>query len=108
MKNSAKSVAVNPQLSSQALRAFASSTTADCGGISPRPTNQHYIDLDMKYCAHNYKPLPVALTRGEGIYVWDVAGRQYFDFLCGYSSNNQGHSHPKILKALVEQAMKIT
>ena len=80
----------------------------ECGGIPPSRKNADYVELDMKYCAHNYKPLPVALSRGDGIYVWDVAGRQYFDFLCGYSSNNQGHCHPKILKAFIEQATKIT
>ena len=66
------------------------------------------IERDLKYLAHNYKPLPVALSRGKGIYVWDVEGNKYFDFLNGYSSNNQGHSHPKIIKALIEQAKKIT
>ena len=71
-------------------------------------TNKEVIERDLKYCAHNYKPLPVALKRGEGIFVWDVEGRKYYDFLCGYSSNNQGHSHPKILNALFEQAKKIT
>lgn len=101
----------NLLLNSVASRAFGGKTPAagaECGGIPPRHTNADYIELDLKYCAHNYKPLPVALTRGEGIYVWDVQGRQYMDFLCGYSSNNQGHSHPKILKAFIEQAMKIT
>ena len=80
----------------------------ECGGIPPSRKNQDYIDLDLKYCAHNYKPLPITLSRGDGIYVWDVSGRQYYDFLCGYSSSNQGHCHPKILKAFIEQATKIT
>lgn len=71
-------------------------------------TNKAVVDKDLKYVAHNYKPLPVALSRGQGIYVWDVEGKKYYDFLCGYSSNNQGHSHPKIIKALVDQAQKIT
>ena len=65
-------------------------------------TNQYFIDKDLKYSAHNYKPLPVVLTKGEGLYVWDVEGKKYFDFLCGYSSNNQGHCNPKILKAMIE------
>lgn len=66
------------------------------------------IEKDLKYAAHNYKPLPVVLSRGQGTYVWDVEGKQYLDFLCGYSSTNQGHCHPKIIKELVEQAQKIT
>jgi len=60
----------------------------ECGGIPPKKNSAYYIEKDMKYCAHNYKPQPVVLSRGEGIYVHDVEGRQYFDFLCGYSSNN--------------------
>jgi len=80
----------------------------ECGGIEQRLRNKDYIEKDLQYCAHNYKPLPVVLSRGEGVHVWDVEGRRYFDFLCGYSSNNQGHCHPKILKAFMEQAMKIT
>jgi ornithine--oxo-acid transaminase len=80
----------------------------ECEGIPQRLGTQDYIEKDYSYCAHNFKPLPVVLTRGEGIYVWDVDGRRYLDFLCGYSSNNQGHSHPKILKAFIEQALKIT
>lgn len=67
-------------------------------------TNQSLIEKDLKYCAHNYKPLPVVLSKGQGLYVWDVEGKKYFDFLCGYSSNNQGHCHPKIIKVLIEQA----
>ena len=86
-----------------------SRTFASSGYQHPeRLTNEFFIDKDLKYCAHNYKPLPIVLNRGEGIHVWDVQGKKYFDFLCGYSSNNQGHSHPKILKALFEQATKIT
>ncbi len=66
------------------------------------------MDLEGKYGAHNYHPLPVVLERGEGVYVWDVNGKQYFDFLSAYSAVNQGHCHPKIVKALVEQAQKLT
>jgi ornithine--oxo-acid transaminase len=51
-------------------------------------TNKSFVEKDLKYVAHNYKPLPVAIAKGKGIYVWDVEGRKYFDFLCGYSSNN--------------------
>jgi ornithine--oxo-acid transaminase len=69
---------------------------------------QQYIDLEEKYGAHNYHPLPVVLNRGEGVFVWDVDGKRYYDFLSGYSAVNQGHCHPKIIAALTEQAQKLT
>ena len=69
---------------------------------------QHFIDKEQQYSAHNYHPLPVVLERGEGVYLWDVEGSRYFDFLSGYSAVNQGHCHPKIVQALVEQAQKLT
>ena len=69
---------------------------------------QDYLDLELKYGAHNYHPLPVVLSRGEGIYVWDVEGKKYYDFLSAYSAVNQGHCHPKIIKALNSQASKLT
>src|ERR1017187_6416256 len=65
------------------------------------------IELEKEYGAHNYKPLPVVLERGEGVFVWDVEGKQYFDFLSAYSAVNQGHCHPKIIAALIEQAQKL-
>lgn len=68
---------------------------------------QEAIELEEQYGAHNYHPLPVVLTRGEGVYVWDVEGKRYYDFLSAYSAVNQGHSHPKIIGALVEQAQKL-
>lgn len=68
---------------------------------------QYYIDLENQYGAHNYHPLPVVLEKGEGVYVWDVEGKKYFDFLSAYSAVNQGHSHPKIVDALVKQAQKL-
>lgn len=71
-------------------------------------TTQDYIALEDKYGAHNYHPLPVVLERGEGVYVWDVEGKKYFDFLSAYSAVNQGHCHPKIIKALTQQAEKLT
>ena len=67
-----------------------------------------YLLLEEKYGAHNYHPMPVVLNRGEGIYMWDVEGKKYMDFLSGYSAVNQGHCHPKIIAALVEQAQKLT
>lgn len=68
---------------------------------------QHYIDLEQRFGAHNYHPLEVVLSRGEGPFVWDVDGKKYFDFLSSYSAVNQGHCHPKIVKALTDQAAKI-
>lgn len=67
-----------------------------------------FLDLEEKYGAHNYHPLPVVLTRGEGVYVWDVEGKRYYDFLSGYSALNHGHCHPAIIAALIEQAQKLT
>jgi ornithine--oxo-acid transaminase len=66
-----------------------------------------YIERENRYGAHNYHPLPVVLERGEGIFVWDVEGRRYFDFLAAYSAVNQGHCHPKIVKALTDQASRL-
>ncbi len=68
----------------------------------------YYIELEDQYSAHNYHPLPVVLNKGEGVYVWDVEGKRYFDFLSGYSAVNQGHSHPKILEAFISQAKKLS
>lgn len=68
---------------------------------------QHYIDLEHRFGAHNYHPLEVVLSRGEGPFVWDVDGKKFFDFLSSYSAVNQGHCHPKIVKALTDQAAKI-
>jgi ornithine--oxo-acid transaminase len=68
---------------------------------------QDYIELGERYNAHNYKPLDVVLERGQGIWVWDVEGNRYLDFLSAYSALNQGHAHPRILKAMVEQAAKL-
>lgn len=68
---------------------------------------QEFISMEEKYGAHNYHPLPVVLTKGKGIYVWDVDGKRYFDFLSAYSAVNQGHCHPKIVNALCDQAQKL-
>lgn len=70
--------------------------------------SQYYLDLEEKYGAHNYHPLPVVLHKGEGVHLWDVEGKKYFDFLSGYSAVNQGHCHPKIVNALIEQAQQLT
>ncbi len=69
--------------------------------------SDYYIELEEKYGAHNYHPLPVVLERGEGVHVWDVEGKKYFDFLSAYSAVNQGHSHPHIVEALTVQAQKL-
>jgi len=71
-------------------------------------TSQQAIELENKYGAHNYHPLPVVLKKGEGVYVWDVEGKKYYDFLSAYSAVNQGHCHPKIVQALVDQASELT
>jgi len=71
-------------------------------------TAPQLMDLENNYGAHNYHPLPVVLERGQGVYVWDVDGKKYFDFLSAYSAVNQGHCHPKIIGTLVEQAQKLT
>lgn len=71
-------------------------------------TSQQAIDLENKYGAHNYHPLPVVLSKGEGVYVWDVEGKKYYDFLSAYSAVNQGHCHPKIVDAMVNQAKTLT
>ncbi len=68
---------------------------------------REYIELEDRYNAHNYKPLDVVLERGEGIWVWDVEGNRYLDFLSAYSAINQGHAHPRILKKMIEQASKL-
>lgn len=72
------------------------------------PLTQSYIDREEEFSAHNYHPLPVVLDRGEGVFMWDVEGKRYYDFLSGYSAVNQGHCHPTIIKAFIEQAQKLT
>ena len=70
--------------------------------------SQQLIEKENKFSAHNYHPLPVVLQKGDGVYVWDVEGKKYFDFLSAYSAVNQGHSHPKIIKALLDQASTLS
>ena len=76
--------------------------------MTNKKVSTHAMDLEDRYGAHNYHPLPVVLERGEGVFVWDVEGKQYFDLLSAYSAVNQGHCHPKIVNALTEQANKLS
>ena len=76
--------------------------------INISPNTQYYLDLEERYGAHNYHPLPVVLNNGEGVFLYDVDGKRYYDFLSGYSAVNQGHCHPKIIAALTEQLQKLT
>ena len=76
--------------------------------VLEQTASQKAIDLENKYGAHNYHPLPVVLNRGEGVHVWDVDGKKYYDFLSAYSAVNQGHCHPKIVDAMTEQAKTLT
>ncbi|KAH8286505.1 hypothetical protein KR054_010310 [Drosophila jambulina] len=90
------------RLSCLAQKAAAQESTASAGSLS-----EAVYARENKYGAHNYHPLPVALTKGEGVFVWDVEGKRYFDYLSAYSAVNQGHCHPKIVQALTEQASKL-
>ncbi len=74
----------------------------------PLSASERLIALEDRYNAHNYHPLPVVLERGQGVFVWDVEGKQYFDFLSAYSAVNQGHCHPRIVRALIDQAQRLT
>ena len=76
--------------------------------VLEKTTSLDFISLEEKHGAHNYHPLPVVLSRGEGVLVWDVNGKQYYDFLSAYSAVNQGHCHPKIVNALISQAQNLT
>ncbi|CAK0785830.1 hypothetical protein CVIRNUC_009042 [Coccomyxa viridis] len=86
----------------QSVRVFTALPAEDNSGVSSS-VQQEYIEKEDLYGAHNYAPVPVVLTRGEGVFVWDVEGRKYYDFLAAYSAVNQGHCHPKIVKALMDQ-----
>ncbi|MDP4129777.1 MAG: ornithine--oxo-acid transaminase [Bacteroidota bacterium] len=71
-------------------------------------TTDRFLELENEYSAHNYHPIPVVLSKGEGVHVWDVDGKKYYDFLSGYSALNQGHRHPEIMASLIQQAQKLT
>ncbi|MBL7925002.1 MAG: ornithine--oxo-acid transaminase [Bacteroidia bacterium] len=74
----------------------------------PLISSQQAIELEEKYGAHNYHPIPVVISRGEGVYLWDVEGQRYYDFLAAYSAVNQGHCHPRIVQAMMDQASRLT
>lgn len=76
--------------------------------MTEKLTSEKAMELEHKYGAHNYHPLPVVLCKGEGVYMWDLEGKKYFDFLSAYSAVNQGHCHPKIVNALIDQARTLT
>jgi ornithine--oxo-acid transaminase len=76
--------------------------------VSTITSSLEAIELEEKYGAHNYHPLPVVLNRGEGVYLWDIEGKRYYDFLSAYSAVNQGHCHPRIINALIDQAKELT
>ena len=81
-------------------------STIDIQAVSSK--TQYYLDLENQFGAHNYHPIPVVIERGEGVFMYDVDGQRYYDFLSGYSAVNQGHCHPRIIQALTEQAQKLT
>ena len=70
--------------------------------------SEQFMEMEARYGAHNYHPLPVVLAKGEGAFVWDCEGKKYYDFLSAYSAVNQGHCHPKIVKAMCDQAHELT
>jgi ornithine--oxo-acid transaminase len=76
--------------------------------VQTSPKTQYYLHLEERYGAHNYHPLPVVLEKGSGVHLWDVEGKRYLDFLSGYSAVNQGHCHPRIVDAMIEQASRLT
>lgn len=86
----------------------ASQKAMEVKGAKRAITSESVFERENKYGAHNYHPIPVAVNRAQGVYMWDVEGKVYYDFLSAYSAVNQGHCHPKILKALTEQAKILT
>lgn len=82
--------------------------TMEANGTKKKLTSNAVFERENKYGAHNYHPIPVALCSAQGVYMFDVEGKRYFDFLSAYSAVNQGHCHPKILKALTDQAQILT
>jgi hypothetical protein len=100
---------LQPTLRSTNPKPFVTSAPARSKSTASTETDpQHYIQLEEKYGAHNYHPLPVVLSHGKGVYVYDVQGRQYYDFLSAYSAVNQGHCHPRLIETMTRQCQNIT
>lgn len=99
---------MSPTARNQILSDVGSKKMETNGVIKRTITSEAVFQRENKYGAHNYHPLPVALCKAEGVYMWDVEGKRYYDFLSAYSAVNQGHCHPKIIKALVDQAQTLT
>jgi ornithine--oxo-acid transaminase len=99
-----------PIISAAVQSLFSRPFGAAGGALDPAqtPTQQAFIDREETYGAHNYAPIPVVISKGQGIFVWDVDGKRYFDFLSGYSALNQGHCHPKIIDAMISQVKKLS
>lgn len=93
---------------SQAHTSATNQKNMDANGTKGGITSEIVFQREQKYGAHNYHPLPVALCKAEGVYMWDIEGKRYYDFLSAYSAVNQGHCHPKIIKALCDQAQILT
>ena len=87
---------------------FSSRSLSCTGSLSSELSSDEIFKRENKYGAHNYHPIPVALSKGEGVHVWDVEGKRYLDFLSAYSAVNQGHCHPKIIAAMKKQVDNIT
>ncbi|WIA30706.1 hypothetical protein OEZ86_000774 [Tetradesmus obliquus] len=98
---------ISTTVGQQVLPALVRTFAGDHGGQAPTLAQQKIIDREEQFGAHNYAPIPVVLERGEGAFVWDTDGKRYFDFLSAYSAVNQGHCHPKIVKALKDQCDRI-
>ena len=95
-------------VSSKWIRSASSAASVESITVTPSDIGTHCMELEDKYGAHNYHPLPVVIARGQGTKVHDVDGKEYYDFLSAYSAVNQGHCHPKIIASLVEQAQTLT
>src|SRR4029078_493065 len=91
----------------QIFKYICKSSNSPMKQVSVKSNSEYLMTLEDRYGAHNYHPIPVVLDRGEGIDVWDVDGKKYFDFLSAYSALNQGHNHPRIVDALLEQVKKL-
>lgn len=99
---------MSPIASQNQISTDAGQKKMELNGVKRAITSEAVFQRENQYGAHNYHPLPVALSKAQGVYMWDVEGKRYFDFLSAYSAVNQGHCHPKIIKALIDQAQNLT